>query len=160
MEQNLNCVSNTELQLFILPTSDTQFFPKSSVQPNIESNIHYYDSRKKVFGYEPGSGGCSTPHIVTQGRYECTLIEKRVSYAFCSSNENKYTKQCLLMGLLHPLTLIQNCFTCCIVFLLLVDKKGDNSQVEVYFLKLIQDLNQHNCISLSYPILKNKNVLM
>lgn len=64
------------------------------------------------------------------------------------------------MGLLHPLTLIQNCFTCCIVFLLLVDKKGDNSQVEVYFLKLIQDLNQHNCISLSYPILKNKNVLM
>lgn len=38
---------------------------------------------------------------------------------------------CILICLLHPVTLIQNCFTCCIVFLLLVDEKGVNSQVEV-----------------------------
>lgn len=34
---------------------------------------------------------------------------------------------CILISLLHPLTLIQNYFTYCIIFLLLVDEKGVNS---------------------------------
>jgi len=131
MEQNLNCVSSTELQSFILPTINTQFFPKSSMHPTTESSIHKNGFRKKIIWLK---GWKWWLHHMLWHRIGMNLhLQKRrlAMHFVVPIRASTVDRLSRLTGLLHPLTLIQNCFTCCIVCLLLEDEKGVNSQVEV-----------------------------
>lgn len=129
--QNLNCASNSELMPSTLSASDRQFFPKLSVV-SIESNIHkYYLNFFKKLGqwWFQLTTCCGLRMGMNWHLWKKALVMYSVLLKGTRAVDTLHFST--LIDLFHPLTVLQNCFICSIVFLLLVDEKEINSQMEV-----------------------------